>query len=598
MYFAAGDHTLFGWLHWPAAGATSSMGVVICKPFGFEAVSSHQSVRAFAEAAASSGFPTLRFDYVGTGDSDDLEPDANQLVAWTADVAAAVRELQRRAGVTRVVLLGFRLGALLATLAASELDIVTALIVVAPILSGKRYLRELRTTELVAAQRMALETSGAASEGGPVTPDAPFEANGFPLAAATLAALAAVNLTALSVPPVSDLLVLDRNDLPTARAWCDQMLALGVRARYQAPAGFIEMMMRGPERTVVPTAMIAEVGDWLGSLQAGRVQLPDCCHGSPCERIPHSPGTEVLQLATGAEMLTERPVFLGSDPFRFGIVTEPPRREIRRRGVILVNSGADYHVGPRRMHVSLARRWSRHGYVVLRIDLTGLGDSGRGPGRPANELFPPEAVADIRAALEFMRDRYGIGDTTLGGMCSGAYHSLRAAIEGLPVNRILMINPLTFLQEEVLEPEAVQTWEIVHTPRVYRAHVLSPQFWRRLLSGNVNFRRAVKIGFGSLFLGLQSKLRGIARRARIPLPRDLARDLARIAARGTRVVFVFSRGDPGIGLLELHSGASLEQLGERYRVRIVDGADHNLTRSGPRSKLEDVLSEELFARNA
>ena len=183
-------------------------------------------------------------------------------------------------------------------------------------------------------------------------------------------------------------------------------------------------------------------------------------------------------------------------------------------------------------------------------------------------------------------------------MCSGAYHSLRAALEGLPVNRILLINPLNFFQEEALQPEEVQTWEIVQSPSVYRGQVLSARFWHRLLRGNINFRRALKIFSGGLLLGLQAKLRDIARRLHIPVPRDLARDLAHIAARGIRIVFVFSRGDPGIGLLELHSGSSLEQLGERYRVRIVDGADHNLTRSGPRAKLEDVLSEELFARNA
>jgi alpha-beta hydrolase superfamily lysophospholipase len=575
------------------------MGVVICKPFGFEAVSSHQSVRAFAEASAALGFPTLRFDYAGTGDSVDLAPDASQLATWTRDIGAAVRELQRRTGVTRVGLLGFRLGALLATLAASELEMVTALMLVAPILNGKRYLGELRTTEAAAAQRLGPETPGAAREAGAnAAAPAPFEVSGFPLAAATIAALKEVELTSLSAPPVSDLLIIDRSDLPKARAWCEQMSVLGVRTHYQALPGFVEMTMRGPERTVIPEAMIAAMGEWLGRLQHRREQLPGPFRGSQHDRRRNFPESEVLQLAGDTGTLIERPVFFGSNPLLFGIVTEPPRGEIRRRGVILVNSGADYHVGPRRMHVSLARRWARHGYVVLRMDLAGLGDSGKHPGRPGNEPFPPDAVAGMRAAVELLRNRYNLRDVTVGGMCSGAYHSLRAAVEGLPVNRILMINPLNFFQEEALEPEAVQAWEIVQTPITYSGHVLSAQLWRRLLTGNVNIRRVVKIGLGKVSLGVRVKLRDMARRLHIPLARDLARDLAHIAARGVRIVFVFSRGDPGIGLLEFHSGASLEQLGERYCVRIVDGADHNLTRSGPRSKFEEVLSEELFARNA
>jgi alpha-beta hydrolase superfamily lysophospholipase len=72
------------------------MGLVICKPFGFEAMSAHLSVRAFAEAAAELGIPALRFDHVGTGDSEDLVPGADQFEAWTQDVIAAVQELQRR----------------------------------------------------------------------------------------------------------------------------------------------------------------------------------------------------------------------------------------------------------------------------------------------------------------------------------------------------------------------------------------------------------------------------------------------------------------------------------------------------------------------
>jgi predicted alpha/beta hydrolase len=75
------------------------MGIVICKPFGFEAMSGHVSMRAFAEASAELGFPTLSFDYGGTGDSEDLAPGANQLEAWQEDVISAVEELRRCTGV-------------------------------------------------------------------------------------------------------------------------------------------------------------------------------------------------------------------------------------------------------------------------------------------------------------------------------------------------------------------------------------------------------------------------------------------------------------------------------------------------------------------
>jgi alpha-beta hydrolase superfamily lysophospholipase len=600
QYFPSGNYNLFGWLHWPGKEATANVGVVICKPFGFESMSGHLSLRTFAETAAELGIPTMRFDYVGTGDSDDLDPGADQIDAWVRDVVAAVNELQRRTGVERVCLLGFRLGALLAALAAPQCKCVSALIAVAPIINGGRYLRELRTFELAAARFAAAQEDVAAAPAGrsPRTAAAggsrELEVSGFRLSPATVTTLSQLDLMSRAAPPVSALLVIDRDDQPAARAWTDVLSAAGVNTEYLTLSGFVLMMMKPPNLTVIPRAMIAAVREWLarfqlavGRREAGRVQ-----HRNQGLETPSS----VLPLRGEAAMVpTERPLVIASDPLLFGIVTEPPKDEVRRGGVILLNSGGDHHIGPRRMYVSLARRWARQGYVVLRMDLAGLGDSGVRPGREVNETFPPHAIDDVRAAVECLRSRFGVAEVTLGGMCSGAYHALQAAVEGLPVKQILMVNPLTFFWEEGMNEEDVQPWEVVHKPAAYLGRALSMDSWKRLLTGDVSIWRVLKIYLIRPWLAVQSSVRDLARHLHIRLKNDIGWELQQLAARGIRIVFVFSRGDAGISLLELQSGLSVKKLSKLYRVRTIEGADHDFTRSVSRAALEDVLSEELTA---
>ncbi len=618
LYLRAGDHHLFAWLHHvdtPMSSVTDAtqsaavaprprIGLVICKPFGYEAICAHRSLGAFAQAAASVGVPTLRFDYSSTGDSEDVEPSGDQLKVWTADVLAAVAELRRRTGVERVCLLGFRLGALLATLAAAQCPEVSALIVVAPVTSGRRYLRELRVIQLAASQAVVVAPQSNAAEEARSQASGAFEVSGFALSAATTAALSQLDLMTLRAPPVSNLLVIDRTDLPGAQTWTQAIERLGTQTEYVCLSGIVEMMWTAPHFAAIPQSMVEAVRDWLARLssrqqpaQASSLTAP--APGAPVPAVPaavppRNPDALLhLRVSTPRNptaMLTERPVYLSTDPLVlvFAIVTEPPEGEQRRRGVILLNDGATYHIGANRLYVSLARRWAQRGYTVLRMDLAGLGDSGTRAGRPGNEVFPPAALEDIRAAVNLMRSQYGVQELSIGGLCAGAYHALRAALEPLPVQRILLVNPQIFYWKEGMHVKDLQLAEVI------RKRELS-NYWRRLLRGEVNVWKVARIYMRRPWLVLESTLRDAARRLRIHLPQDLGWQLEEIAARGVRIVFAFSRHDTGIDLLKLQGGSSVRRIGERCRIHIIDGADHIFSQSGPRQELERVLSDELFA---
>ena len=590
LYFRSGEQSLFAWLHLPADQQRSDMGVVICKPYGQESVCAHRSIRAFAEMAAALGMPALRFDYLGTGDSADGDAACDQIEPWLRDVVAAVGELRRRTGVQRVCLLGFRLGGLLAILASREAA-ADVLLLIAPVLSGRRYLRELRTMSLAGAGAAhARQTDRQAGGAGAL------EAGGYLLSAATVARLAQIEVAAVGETAASEVLIIDRDDLPAARAWSEMLTQAGVHTRYVMLPGFVKMLMTPPQFAQTPEAMLQKAQEWLLALVAATPQRT--CADRQFDKAQVPPTLTELQLQGGMDgaLLHERPVAFGPDEMLFGIVTEPPAEERRRSAVILLNSGADIHIGAGRMHVSIARRWAQRGYVVLRMDLAGLGDSATRAGRANDEVYPPAAIDDMRAALEFVRSRHDVGEVTLAGLCSAAYHTLQGAIAGLAVDRLLMVNPNNLSWKEGMELGDLQLVDVVRDTERERA--LSLQNLKRLLRGEIDVAMVGHIYLQRVRIAVEAVLRDAARWLHIRLPRDLGWQLQELVARGVRVVFVFARGEPGLELLRIQGGSALRRLGDDFRLHIIDSADHTFTLSAPRARLEQVLTEELVAPRA
>jgi len=443
------------------------------------------------------------------------------------------------------------------------------------------------------AASMGLEASTDATTEAAITDAGFLEVSGFLLSAATIAAVGKVDLKSQGLPLSVDMLVIDGTSMPVARAWSEDLLRGGVRVTYSAMAGLVEMLMTAPHFATIPTDMIGAMRNWL----IRRCENADTAVKTPSGLNQVAPEYMSLPLKGSTEIapIVERPLYLTSDALLFGIVTEPAQGQFPRGAVIFVNAGADYHIGASGIYVTLARRWARSGYVVLRMDLAGIGDSGTRPGRPDNEVFPPAALEDIRAAVEWVRAQYGVESISLGGLCSGAYHVLRAAIVAMPVNRILMVNPETFFWNEGMSIYDRQTAELVRQPSVYRNKMVSPAVWKRLLTGQIDFRYILGTYAGRFSLVFESKLRNMARRLGLRLPNDLGSQLEAIGARGIRMIFVFSRGEPGIELLKLQGGTSLRRLSERCRIHIIDNADHVFSKAESRMTLEALLTEELQA---
>src|SRR4051812_47894411 len=142
-YFSATGTPRFGWLHEAPGRAGRDCVAVICPPLGPEYTRSHRSMRHLADALARAGFPALRFDYHGTGDSPGSDADPGRLVTWLDDVRAAVAHARSLAGQGPVALIGVRLGATLAAVASESAD-VEYLILWNLVMKGRVFIRELK----------------------------------------------------------------------------------------------------------------------------------------------------------------------------------------------------------------------------------------------------------------------------------------------------------------------------------------------------------------------------------------------------------------------------------------------------------------------
>lgn len=142
--FGSPQRRLFGLYHAPAAERAPAAAVLLCYPFGHEALRVHRFYRLLAERLARQGVAVLRFDYHATGDSDGADEDG-EMTGWAGDIREAHRELVRRSGVQQVSWFGARLGANLALMAAAQaLPPVARLVLWDPLFDGAAYLEELR----------------------------------------------------------------------------------------------------------------------------------------------------------------------------------------------------------------------------------------------------------------------------------------------------------------------------------------------------------------------------------------------------------------------------------------------------------------------
>ena len=148
--------------YWPSQVPAASTVVLLVPGVAHEERTMSGGLVALAESLADMGLPALLMDLHGCSQSAGRMEDDDIGALWRADIQAAVRHA-RASGAARVIVVGVRLGASLAADALAE-EPLAAIVAWAPIVSGKRYVRELRlmqrTTDVEAADATSFEIGG------------------------------------------------------------------------------------------------------------------------------------------------------------------------------------------------------------------------------------------------------------------------------------------------------------------------------------------------------------------------------------------------------------------------------------------------------
>ena len=556
----------------PSVIAESALlsGVVICDPFGIEALAADRSMNHLTAALAREGHAVLRFAPPGLGDSGELPEGGSIVGPWRAAIDAAIDVLRSEIGCVGITLVGLRVGAALAAEVASARDDVARLVLWAPV-AGRPFVRELKMLGAGVAAEPSARNCG-------TTAPLAVEAGGFGLSAASVAELAAVDPFTLIRRPAADILIVDRDDIRSGAKLAAHLTGLGAQVESPELTGYAAMRLDDPEAGEVPTKAIEAIAAWIS-----RMPMPA---GQDCVRqFPDHAVSDALELAADTNGLVESSVRIPVNGGRelHGIVTRSVDARDNALALVLLTTGSNPCCGAGRLHTRLARHWAGDGHTVVRLDRRGVGLSElsqllhAGPAtRVATEAddrnrtcglgdaYDDTHVDDVTAIEQFVRAELGGERVVLVGTCSGAYTAYRAASSGrVRPGRlgIIAINQIIFDDHAWTTDGESPAYAIKARYELGQA-LRHPSRWINVLRGEIPVLPAIRrlTRFASIRLRTATRVTAAKLRRRTAPAFGVSADVQAIAASGIRQTYVFDDAETGLGYLRLHADASMAAL--------------------------------------
>jgi O-antigen/teichoic acid export membrane protein/pimeloyl-ACP methyl ester carboxylesterase len=540
----------------PAVTKRSS-AVLFVSPWGFEEMCSRKFYRVAAEHFSDIGVPSLRFVYLGTGDALDFGNQPATLSRWEASVRAAAEELKSLSGCDQIVLIAQGIGAALVQRIGATIPGVSGVAMLAPVLSGRGYLRELNMWAKIIHADLGLSKEHAPADQVTIA--------GLFMPEAIAAEIRKLNLTAPESLAASHYVIFEHPSRVGDSSFATALKSLGATVDETVFEGYDELATN-PLFAKTPMRVVAELTRWIETNT-----VPDATAANsvvPAEnQILHGDGFE------------EVPVRFGAHHHLVGVISRPVGTS-KGNSVMFLTTAYDRHAGWGRAIVDMSRELARQGVTSLRFDSANVGDSVPRPDAPDQILYSQTQIDDAVSALDLL-EIHVPGPVMVAGRCSGGYVAFRAGIADERLKAVVSINPFVYYWDPAVQ---VAKEHVVSVPRSvddYSQRLMNIETLKRLFRGQVD----VKAAFQNIFIALGRRVshRFAPLIELLPHKGHVAREVkqafASFGKRNVPLTLIYSEADVGLDHMYFHFGPGGRKLSRYPNVRLVmlEDADHNLT---------------------
>lgn len=545
-----------------AGSSAADSAVLLVSPWGFEDLCLRKFYREIAEALATRGLSNLRFDLPGTGDAAET-PETIALELWLSSIATAAHELKRYSGASNVILAGHGLGATLALMAANRIDNMAGLALLAPVVSGRTYVRETALWwKLIAAD---LGLGPEFTESGKVT------IAGFDMPKTIESDIRNIKEADLRLTRALPVLAVNRAARDSDKALADALETAGSTVT-RLPYDGYDALVTNPIRSKSPTAIVEALATWARNI-------------TPQTAPRQTPVTQPDAMLT-SPIFRETGIRFGENNRLVGTLCEP--QSVRcGASVLIVGTSYERASGWGGMGARTARDLARLGIASLRFDAAGVADSPPAVGDPKQILYGASIDRDVREALAALTARE-TGPAIIAGRCSGGYHAFQTALVDPVCQGVAVINSYAF----IWDPDKNVDEALLAVARPlgdYSKRALNPETFHRIMRGEVDLKSAFVNIFKQLGSRVAAKispyLGSLSRRNR--LKTQIKAAFKQLDERNKQVLLLYGDKDVGLEQVILTFGPEAAALNRLKNVTFhkLGDIDHNITGTKAQSEV-------------